>query len=674
MSEQIVNNPLLLDDFHYRFDLIKPEHFLPAMKKVLTEIQPCLEKLFQSECRPAFESVIQPMIDIDEKIDRVWHPLRHLMRVDGNQEIYEARDAVAAYHLKFNVRLSLDEKYNEKLREYFKTEEYAGLKGEKRRYAEELKISMKLKGANLNDAGYNRLLHLRSRMIRLETLFQKNIQNSPYVLILKDERDLSGIPVSERNQAFLRAERAGLMKIAGSDESKISKSWLFDSSPGAYCSFMQYSDRGYLRERFWRGLISTSVRENADNRPVLQELLELRIQEAFLLGYYSYAHSGLEFRIAESPEEILKFLEELYEKTKGPALKEYRDLLSFIRGVSGRDIRGIMPWDELYWLTRYRIEKLKYSEQEAKQYFALNDCLEGMFRIAGLLFGLEFKRKTDIPVWNEDVSVFEVMDTEKPKKAYLYLDLFARPGIKQKGAWKKVLVRGYSGKIAQTSIQCNFTKPEEGEKCLLSIREIKTLFHEFGHALHDMLSRTELYPMSGTSVERDAVEFPSQFMAMFLDAPETLRIIGKHHKTGKPIPEELIRKIIEAENFYSNMIQIEDIFKSIYDIKLHNTNLRESLPPDAHELYKELHEKYMLTPYVEDTYLESRFLHIFAYDYAAGFYSYLWAKNYAEEVFSHFRNSGNVLNGKLGRKFAECILEKGASREIREGLKEFKAE
>lgn len=664
-DHNIKNNPLLAGEVFHRFDLIKPEHFVPAVEHAIKESKVILEKIKNLKEPRTFANTMQQGILMNEIIGNVVAPMSQLFALMATPEVLFEYQKSQQILTTFSNETSMDEKYYQAIKEYAATEEAKSLNTERKRHLEIALRGFRLGGGDLPEDKKVRLKEINLEQSKLGLDYQNNITNSTFNLVITDKKDLEGL-----------TEDTILGAAAKAKDLKLENSYVFNLDMPSYLPFMKYSKKSDLKKELWTKYITRATAEGKDNRPLIKDIIRLRKEKAQLLGFKSFGELSLETKMANSPDEVMTFLDSIATKTVDIAAEEMAEVATFRKEAGCTDQGVIMPWDFGYWSKELKEQKYAFNEEQTREYFEINKCIEGLFSVTKEIFGLSFYEDKDLPVWHKDVRTYAVLDEKKAIRAYIFFDLHPRTSLKRPGAWMSQLVSSKmtdKGRVpAQVVVSCNFTEAVGDTPALLTYSEVVTLFHEFGHALHGALSLTELSSMAGTSVPWDVVELPSTFMENFTRQKESLRLFAHHYKTGEVIPDELLSKIIAADDFMKAVHTRTQISYGMFDMSLHHTELLKENLPDAHEVNRVNHQKYNSLPYVEDTYFEAGFAHIFAGGYAAGYYSYLWANILEADAFSAFEENGKILDRNIGRRYMENILEMGNSQDMYVSFEKFR--
>jgi oligopeptidase A len=668
-----VDNPLLADGQFIRFDLLKPEHFLPALETVLTEARRSIEAIIaQSEPRN-FENTVIATIRIEEQIDRIYSPIQHLIRVNATPAVIAEYEKARQLYTAFFDDLLMDANYVQIFRDYAQTEDYQQLQGERRRYFDKMMLHFRLAGADLAPADQSRLKTINQELSQLESHFHQNCIGSTFNLILTKPEELIGLPGDIVDSARQKAKDLLASGVLPGDTPQ--PAWVFNLDRSSYTAFLKYSTRSDLKKHLWEKYYQKGTEPGHDNRPIIRDIIRLRQEKARLLGFNSFAELSLQTKMAGSPERVMDFLQDISRKLSPLSEKEHAEVLRFRNQQMPVAASLVPPWEFPYWSNKLKEAKFSYNDSEVREYFELRRCLQGMFAIAGELFGISLEKCPDIPVWHEDVEVYRIRDEQGRIRAYLSIDPYSRTGLKHEGAWHMTLQSGKAEQgeriPAQSGIHYVYSKPAPNKPGLLTFDEVKTLFHEFGHALHESLSLTELSTTAGTRVPRDVVEFPSTFMENFVQEKESLRILARHFRTDQPMPEDLMDRVLKSNDFNKAIREEFQIVLGMYDMTIHHEK-KEGQLLDPHEHFKHIVTSYSHAPYYDHTYLEASFAHIFSGGYAAGYYSYKWSSILESDAFDKFLESGHVLDPTTGRSFMHYFLETGDSEDMNRLFEQFR--
>jgi len=666
MTAQLAN-PLLSNSEFVKYQNIKPEHIYPATIEITKLAQAKLEEILSYQGELSFDTVMYPLIDLEDMVDKVWTPVENILSLNGTDEFRDEAERARPLMVEFYNNYSLDPRVYELIKNYAKSEDAQKLEGERKRYLENTLKDFKLSGAELEGAEKEEFKELNLKLSQLTQKFSNNVVDSKYDLIIRSQAGLAGLPEDLINAAALKAKEMGL-----------ESAWVFNLDYPSYGPFMKFSDRGDLRKLLHIEYLTRASAgkknkkgEPLDNEPLILEIFAAKARKAKLLGFKSYADLSLETKMAESPVMVKDFLTRLAEKARPLAEKEYQELIEFQKSINYQNTENnpdiILPWDTAYLGEKLRKAKYDFDTNLTKPYFELNATLEGMFNLARTLFLIDFKKVNDIETWHEDVSVYHLIDKESEGIiGTFYMDLSPRE-TKRSGAWVMPLLDAAIHPSRprtnpQCALVCNLTKPlyePNYSPSLLTHLEVVTLFHEFGHALHHLLSKVELSPMAGTNVEWDFVELPSQLNENFVWHKDSLRTFAKHYETGAPIPDDLLGKMLAARNFNEGLACLRQLEFALFDLAIYmHKEPTLSEPPNV--IYLTIAREYGLIDPTDLVCFPNSFSHIFAGGYAAGYYSYKWAEILEADAFSRFENEG-ILNPKVGMEYRRSILEKGDS-------------
>ena len=664
-----MKNPLLSKEYFAQYDKIEAKHFVPATEEIIKEAKARTKKLIAIKAKRTFENTMIPSMAISEDISQVVMPMGQLYNLMASDKVNSEYQKSMQLLTQFSNEMSMDPENYKMYKDYSKTDDAKKLKGERKRHLENVLKGFILSGADLNNKDKEKLKKINLELTQLSLKYSDNVTKSAFNLVIKDKKDIKGLPEDVVAGA---KEKAKAMKL----DKKGKDIWVFNLDMPSYLPFMKYSENDKLKEQLWRAYFRRGTEGELDNRPFLVKILKLRKEKANLLGFKSYAEYSLETKMAESPEVVMKFLDKIATKVETISKKEYQEIIGIRNKTKKIKSDVMMPWEMSYWSNKLKEKMYSFNETEVSEYFEANATLQGFFDITGKIYGLKYEKIKGIPVWHKDVTVYKIKDEKKKLRAYLFVDLYPRTGLKRPGAWMNQYVSGKTLKgketIPQVGVHCNFTPPVGKKPALLRFDEVTTLFHECGHALHGALSLTELSSTSGAHVKWDVVELPSSFHENFATSKEGLKIITKHYKTGKTMPAALMDRLIKSNNFMEAINTRRQVTFGMFDMSLHHNESMNAKMPSAHEIYKKMYIKYNEMPFIEDSYMEAAFTHIFAGGYAAGYYSYMWANILDADAFSAFEEKKSILDREMGRKFMENILEKGDSEDMNVLFKKFR--
>ncbi|MBI5437548.1 MAG: M3 family metallopeptidase [Nitrosomonadales bacterium] len=705
-------NPLLDFTGLPRFAEIKPEHVAPAIEQLLAENRALIARLLADNAPPTWQDFIVPMENANERLSRAWGPVGHLNAVMNSPELREVYNAtlpkITQYYAELGQNLALFEKFKA-LRN---GPEFAGLSAARKKIIENELRDFRLGGAELPEDKKQRYLEIQERLAELSSRFSDNLLDATndYTLVIESKNELSGLPEDVLQAAHEAAQAAN------------KSGWLFTLKAPSYMPVMQFADNRALRETMYRAYgtrASEFGKPEWDNTALMDEIVRLRGEEASLLGFANFGELSLASKMAESPQQVAEFMRELAQRARPFAEKDLAELRGFARAELGIDdpsaeLRtGLQSWDVGYASEKLREKRYAFSEQEVKQYFPEDAVLPGMFRLVETLYGLQIKLSR-APVWHDDVRFLDIRDAQGQLAGQFYLDLYAR-NSKRGGAWMDDVItrrrvqmtedrgqktdvlcaatrhaynkrRGAAAtaplssvpcplsSVIQTPVaylNCNFSPPVGGKPAVFTHDEVITLFHEFGHGLHHLLTEVEDLAVSGINgVEWDAVELPSQFMENFCWEWDVLRGMTRHVDSGEALPRALFDKMLAAKNFQSGLQTLRQIEFSLFDMLMHS-NFEAGGGKSILQLLDEVRaEVAVLIPPAFHRFPHS-FSHIFSGGYAAGYYSYKWAEVLSADAYSLFEENG-VLNPDVGARFRSEILAVGGSRGAMDSFSAFR--
>ena len=658
-----MTNPILFRDSLPLFDQIKPSHISPAIEGILKEANSLIHSLKVMGGSISWENFVEPIEMVSEKISRAWGQIEHLNAVVNSDDLRKAYNDNLIKLTEFYTNLSQDEALYKKYQSLKDGEIFESLTPSQKRIIDNVLREFKLGGAELNELEKARFKVIQEKLAKLSTQFEENILDATneFSIFVGDADDLQGIP--EENIKKAQSEAIEDKK----------EGYKFTLHFPSYLPVMQYAEDRNLREKLYRGY-ATRASELAspkfDNTKLIDEILALRYESAKLLGFNHFTEMSLVTKMAKSNEEVVSFLMDLANKAKPFALKDMEELSAFSKTLG---IEKLEAWDIAYVSEKLRQAKYSFSENEVKQYFPEHRVLKGLFKVVETIFKLKII-KTDTPTWHKDVSFYSIKNDRDELVGQFYFDLYAR-NHKRGGAWMDEAISRYKNSFESSHpvafLTCNFSSPSENKPALFSHDDVITLFHEFGHGLHHMLTKVDEYSISGIKgVEWDAVELPSQFMENFCWEWDVVKHMTEHVDNKSPLPEALFKKMIEAKNFQSGMQTLRQIEFSLFDIRLH-TQYSDQNKINSLKLLETIRDEIAVVRPPAWNRFPNSFSHIFAGGYAAGYYSYKWAEVLASDAFSLFEEEG-ILSSNAGQKFQEEVLSKGGSRPAMESFVAFR--
>ena len=635
-----------------QFDKIRNEHYLPAFEAGIAEAKAEIDAIVANQEEPTFENTIEAMEYAGETLNGVASIFYNLMEANTNDEMQQIAEQLSPMLTEYEMYVSLNAALFERVKAVYEKRNELGLDKDQLKLLEDNYKGFVRGGANLSDE--DKALYSKwSEELSLATLqFSKNVlaATNAYTLHITDEADLAGLPEFVKTMAAETAADKGL------------EGWAFTLDAPSYSPFLKYSSVRELRKEIWTAYNTRATSGEFDNTQIVRNIVDLRIKIANILGYETYADYALEERMAKSKDTVNGFIKDLLEPSMEFAKKDVADVFAFAK-KNGFEDSQLESWDFSYWSEKYQQAEYSLSAEELKPYFQLESCIDAVFGLATRLYGISFTELDNVPVYHEDVKVYEVKDADGSHLALFYADFFPRAS-KRGGAWMTEF-RGQSIKDGVErrpfiSTVMNFTKPTADAPALITHDELTTFLHEFGHALHGMFAQGRYGSLTGTNVSRDFVELPSQIMENWTFEPEYLNSFAKHYQTGEPIPAELIEKIVAAKNYLAGYAQVRQLHYGYLDMAWHT--LTELPAEGTIEFEQKVLSKYPVMPAVEGAAFSTSFSHIFSGGYSAGYYSYKWAEVLEADAFSLFKEKG-IFNTEVSSSFRENILSKGGTDE-----------
>ena len=636
---------------------------LPALNHILESNQKTLDQLTGVE-HPTWDNFMAPLERLDEQLQRVWGPITHLNAVKNSDELrpiyQESVQKVSAYH----ADLAQNEALYAAIKQVRSDESFAALNDEQKQVVEHALRDFRLSGAELKGADKERYKAIQMRLSELATTFEQHVLDATraFELHITEGNDLAGLPDSIRDGAEQRAK----------ESDKYDSGWLFTLDIPSYLPFMQYAENRDLRERIYSAYVTRASEGELDNAPVIDETLKLRREAAALIGFDDYGSYSLATKMAESTEEVVSFLRELARKSRKMAESEVAELKAFAKANLGID--ELQAWDVPFASEKLRLHTYAISDEELKPYFPEQKVLNGMFALVERLYGIAI-REENAPKWHKNARFFAIYDKNSEKIAGFYLDPYAR-AHKRGGAWMdECTVRFHKEdgtlQLPVAYLVCNFDAPVGDKPALWTHNEVLTLFHEFGHGLHHMLTQVSTRSVSGINgVPWDGVELPSQFMENFCWEREVVDLFARHFETDEPLPDALFGKMLAAKNFQSGMQMLRQIEFSLFDMLLHTEFLPEG-DRSVQQLLDEVRSEVAVFTPPSFNKFQNSFSHIFAGGYGAGYYSYKWAEVLSADAYAAFEEEG-ITNPATATRFRKSILAIGGSRDLMEGFEAFR--
>jgi len=632
------------------FGEIRHEHFVPAFHAGIEQGLKEINGMVNNPAAPDFDNTIAALSRSGQALTRVSNVFYPLNNAETDSTMQDIARQVAPLLADYHNDILFNDKLFGRVKAVYEKRDKLSLTAEEATLLDNTWKMFARNGAGLDDASKARLREISRELSQLSLKFDDNLlaETNEWFLHLTREDELSGLPESQLDAA---AEEARKRKLEG---------WVITLKAPSMWPFLQYAHRRDLREKVFRAANKRGFNGNqCDNREIVRQIANLRLERARLLGYDTYAHFALEEQMAGSPQKVMDFLDELLQAARHKALKDLEELQQLALD-SGTD-QTIEYWDWYYYAEKMRKARFDFDQELLRPYFELNSVVKGVFQLAGRLWGLRFMPNQDIPVYHPDVTAFEVYDDQDAFLAILYLDFFPREG-KSPGAWmtgfrEQERLNGQDLR-PQVSLVCNFTKPTATKPSLLTHGEFNTFLHEFGHALHGMFSQVTFADLSGTNVYRDFVELPSQIMENWAVEREFLDLFARHYQTGEIIPADMVEKIVATQNFHAAFAAMRQLGFGLNDMAWHS--ITEPVTIAANEFESTAMEPARLFPPVSGTMVSGSFAHIFAGGYAAGYYSYKWAEVLDADAFRLFKEKG-IFDRATAAAFREHILSKGGS-------------
>ncbi len=653
-----MNNPLLEMNGLPPFSQIKPEHIEPAVDALLAENRKMVEELLAATSDYTWDNFVQPLEEMDERLSRVWSPVSHMNSVVNSDELRDAYNACLAKLSEYGTEMGQHEGLFNAFKQIAESVDYEALDVAQKKIIDNALRDFRLSGIDLSDADKARYKEIAQELSKLTSKFGENILDATnaWKIQITDESRLSGLPESALGMAKQIAEREEM------------DGWVFNLEFPSYLPVMTYADDRELRREMYTAYATRASDEgpNAgkwDNGPIMEQILALRHELSNLLGFDNYAQKSLATKMAQDTDQVMAFLNDLAERSLPMAKKDLEELRAFAKEHYGAE--ELESWDVTYYSEKLQQHKYSISQEELKPYFPEDKALAGMFYVVDRLYGMKVVELNAIDVWHEDVRFFEIYDSKGVLRGRFYLDMYARPQ-KRGGAWMDDCITRLATEngvqVPVAYLTCNFSAPIGDNPALFTHDEVLTLFHEFGHGLHHMLTQVNYPGVAGIAgVPWDAVELPSQFMENWCWQREALDVIAGHYKTGEPLPQDLFDKMIAAKNFQSAMQMVRQLEFSIFDFRLH-LEFDPAKGGRVFEILDEVRKQVaVLNPPSFNRFPHS-FSHIFAGGYAAGYYSYKWAEVLSADAFAHFEENG-IFDRETGLKFLSAVLEQGGSRE-----------
>ncbi|MEZ7862937.1 MAG: oligopeptidase A [Aeromonadaceae bacterium] len=662
-----MSNPLLSMDGLPPFSQIKPEHVRPAIEQAIADCKARIAEVLKQSEPLTWDSLVAPLEEVDDRLGRVWSPVSHLNSVVNSTELREAHDGCLPLLSEYQTFVGQHEGLYQAFQQLAASDEFPRLSEPQRQQIENTLRDFRLSGIGLPKAQQQRYGEIVARLSELASNFSNQVMDATlgWQRQVTDEAELAGLPESAK---------AAAQQLAASRELE---GWLFTLDIPSYLPVIMYSDNRALREEIYTAFVTRASDQgpNAgkwDNSALMDEIVALRHELAQLLGFATYADYSLATKMADKPAQVLGFLNDLATRSRPQALQDLAELRQFALEQFG--VSELAAWDLSYYAEKLKQHRYAISDEVLRPYFPAPRVIAGLFETVRRLFGLRIQQRLAVETWHPDVNFYDIFDSEGELRGSFYLDLYARPH-KRGGAWMDDCIgRRFrqDGTLQRpvAYLTCNFNGPVGDQPALFTHDEVVTLFHEFGHGLHHMLTQIDVAGVAGIhGVPWDAVELPSQFMENWCWEPEALAFLSGHHETGEPLPQAELDRLLAAKNFQSAMQMLRQLEFSLFDFRLHH----EFDPTQGARVQAVLDDVRQLSVFPAPAFnrFQHSFSHIFAGGYAAGYYSYKWAEVLSADAFSRFEEEG-IFNAKTGADFLHQILEMGGSRSPMELFRAFR--
>ncbi len=660
----MMTNPLLTPSELPLFSKIKPEHILPAVQETLNNCRDTIERVVSQNQHYTWDNLVQPVDEMDEKFSRVWSPVSHLNSVKNSPELREAYEACLPLLSQYSTWVGQHNGLYQAYKQLRASDEYAKLDKAKQKVIDNTLRDFELSGIGLADDKQKRYGEIVAALSELSSKYSNNVLDATmgWSKLITDIEQLSGMPESALAAAKEQAEAKGL------------EGWLLTLDIPSYLPVVTYCDNRDLRFELYQAYSTRASDQGPDagkwdNTQIIEQILALRHELAQLLGFSTYADKSLATKMATSTQQVIDFLTNLATKAKPQGEKELSTLKRYAYEFFGAS--DIKPWDIAYYSEKQKQHLYTINDEELRPYFPQERVINGLFEVVYRIFGITAKERQGVDVWSPEVKFYDLYSADGELKGSFYLDLYAREH-KRGGAWMDDCIgrmRFADGHLQKpvAYLTCNFNRPIGDKPALFTHDEVTTLFHEFGHGLHHMLTDIDVSSVAGINgVPWDAVELPSQFLENWCWEPQALAFISGHYQTGEPLPQNILEKMLEAKNYQAALFILRQLEFGLFDFKLHTQQNADIL-----DTLKHVRQQVAVVPTVEWGRFPHAFSHIFAGGYAAGYYSYLWAEVLSADAFSRFEEDG-IFNAKTGNAFLSHILSQGGSDEPMTLFKNFR--
>jgi oligopeptidase A len=660
-------NPLLNIEDLPKFSAIRAEHVETAIDQVLACNRQAIQDLFDSKQTPSWNNIIAPLDDLRDELNKTWSPISHLNAVLNNKAMREPYNRCVAKLANYHTELGQNDQLFKAYNEIANGPEYENLDSAQQKVIDNALRDFRLAGVDLPDEKKQRFKEIKQRLATLKSAFSDNVLDATqaWTRLIEDPNQLAGVPESALALAKQSAQQKG------------QQGWLLTLEFPCYFAIISYADNRQLRHEIYDAFVTRASDQDPqakqwDNSPLMLEILTLRYELAQLLGYNNFAEYSLATKMADSTDDVLKFLNELAMRAKQQAEMDYKALEEFAK--FHYDQTTLEPWDIAYYSEKLRQHEFSISQEELKPYFPDTQVIQGLLSIVKRLYAIESTPVTDFDSWHKDVRFYRITDADGELRGHIYVDLYARTG-KRGGAWmdsfrsRRVTSDGIQSPVA--FVTCNFSPPIGDDPALLTHNEVTTLFHEFGHALHHILTQVDYLPVSGINgVPWDAVELPSQFLENWCWEKESISLISGHYQTKQPLPDTLFDKLQAAKNFQSAMQTVRQLEFALFDLRLHVEFLPDK-KSQIQQILDEVRHQVAVVKIAPNNRFQHSFSHIFSGGYGAGYYSYKWAEVLSADAYSKFEENG-IFDSRTGHQFLTSILQRGGSADPMDMFVEFR--
>ncbi|MEE9336901.1 MAG: oligopeptidase A [Methylococcaceae bacterium] len=662
-----MSNPLLEKTTLPQFSKIKPAHVEPAIDTLLAEAREVVEQKLMATDSYTWKNLIEPIEESDDKLNKAWSPASHMNSVVDSDELRDAYNACLPKLSEYSTEIGQNKTLYLAFKQISESNDYSTLDLAQQKIITNALRDFHLSGIGLDEKKQQRYKEIKQELSKLSSKYSENVLDATnaWTKVITDKKELAGLPETALLQAKQTAESQG------------KEGWVITLQFPSYIAVMTYADNRELRKEHYTAFATRASDQGPDankwdNGQIMEDTLALKHEIAQLLDFNNYAEYSLATKMAETPEKVIEFLEDLAEKSLGNARKDLAELQKFTK--EHYDIDELQAWDMTYFSEKMRQHFYQLSQEEVKAYFPETRVIPGLFSVVEKLYGLKISETLDFDSWHDDVRFFQITDEAGNVRGQFYLDLYAREK-KRGGAWMDDCVgrKKIANKIQipVAYLTCNFTPPTADAPALLTHDEVMTLFHEFGHGLQHMLTKIDHLGVSGINgVEWDAVELPSQFMENWCWEKEALALISGHYQTNEPLPDDLFQKMLSAKNFQAGMQMVRQLEFSLFDFKIHQ-NYDPAKGGQIYQTLKKIREQVAVVSAPEFNRFAHSFSHIFAGGYAAGYYSYKWAEVLSSDAYSLFEEKG-IFDQTTGKSFLHNILEKGGSQDAMELFVDFR--